>query len=149
MENQKKEPVCTDFNYSIIVKDSISLNNKVKFVLQHLPYILGIKQEEKITGIHLASVIKWIQDETSPRSKDKKKADVNIKELLIQVQNLHGKDYKVCKHASSITEGMKILNGTSNSTSDVKRMEHIKNVNSYKSKINKHLKACYKEQASA
>lgn len=149
LENQKREPVCTDFNYSIIVKDSISLNNKVKFVLQHLPYILGIKQKEKITGIHLASVIKWIQDETSPRNKDMKNAGINTKELLIQVQNLHGENYKVCKHASSITEGMKILNGTSNNTSDEKRMEHIKSFNSYKSKINEHINKHYKEQISA
>lgn len=149
LENQKKASSCTDFNYSIIVKDSISLNNKVKFVLQHLPYILGIKQGKKITGIHLASIIKWIQDETNPRSKDKKNADVNLKELLIQVQNLHGEGYKVCKHASSITEGLKILNGTPNNISDEKRMEHIKAFNSYKSKINNHINKCYKEQVSA
>lgn len=148
-ENQIKTPSGTDFNYSIIVKDNISLNNKVKFVLQHLPYILEIKRGKKITGIHLASIIKWIQDETKPRGKDKKYADVNIKELLIQVQNLHGKDYKVCKHASSITEGMHVLNGTSTTTSDEKRMEHIKDLNSYKSKINEHINHHYKEQVSA
>ena len=122
----------------IIIKKAED-DKKIKFAISHLPYIMDIKRKGRITGIHVAALILWM-DKTN-------EIKINQKNLMLYIKKIHGTDYKVIG-PTSICEAMTIIKGKSEKTPEEKRAGHIENVNKYKKALEEYVSKHYQPQCS-
>lgn len=121
-------------------------NERLKAIVSQLPSIMKIKRADKITGFHVASLIKWFRD----KMKEGARMDVKIiqKSLLSLINKKLGKDYKIFEKPSNISEAIKILDHKSTKVSQETMAEHDKDYAAYKKALDENV-ALSKGQQSA